>query len=294
MTRQSVSRYLGRSLESPEIRRAMLRLAEELTRRPVRAGRTTVIELGENAEGFNDVAPGTVTAFVAREGEPTLGRLTAAAKAGNAKDFAAAAAEVRQLEDTFFRRVSRASIHGDSGEAAIPSFAEIGYAGKTLIDHIYADDTLRVNVHVFPYNGGQLDRNRFTLVEHYQADCDTPLTALLVVHKPRLSAIENEALALVPPVGSANNIGVSALRAFTPVLVWVGEAAAAAAVGWVVGKVLDWAFGFTAISALPDDVLQSDDFQRKLKTLPPEATAAELVRLRTELLLRKAPATRET
>ena len=64
-----------------------------------------------------------------------------------------------------------------------------------------------------------------------------------------------------------------------------------AAAQWLYNEFVNWyvciLYGKVALDSIPDAVLASDDFQNTLKSLPPEVTAAELVRLRTEILLQQ-------
>lgn len=287
MSREQVTSALTQSLNSGAVQSVFLRFSDENGRRPVRPSRCLVAEITDVTGGFSHIAPGTVTVFVAKESEPLLGRLITAIDCVDSKAFNVATTEIKQMEADIARAIQVAMggpISPRPSATPIPSFAQINYADKTLISHIYVDEVLRVNAHVFPYNGGNLDPTRFSMLEYNQGDFSTPLSCIFVIRKPQLSDIEKEALALVPSNHSANNIGSSALF-FTPILVWIAEAAAAAAVGWVVGKVLDWLFGVTALASIPDEVLKSDDFQRKVRSLPPEVTAAELLRLRMDILL---------
>jgi len=292
MSRKQLDQFLFNAFSSRELTRALVQVSNETMTRPVRPCRCVVAEVPETAKDdeFAGLTPGTVTAFVAEEGEPVLGRLKKAVREHNSKEFGAASEQIKLMEANVARQISTAMIYPASEPRRAPAFAQINYSGKTLISHIYVDETLRVNAHAFTYNGGHLDKNNFSMLEYYRADSDTPLSCLLVIRRPRLGEIEREALRLVPSELSANNISPSALR-ITPVavaaLVWVGEAVAAGVVGWAVGKALDRLFGLAALAALPDEVLESEDFRRKLNSLPPEATAAELLRLRTDILLRR-------
>ena len=70
-----------------------------------------------------------------------------------------------------------------------------------------------------------------------------------------------------------------------------------AAARWVynefVNFIVNFLHGTTAVASLPDAVLEGEAFQNKLKSLPPEVTAVELLRLRTDLLLtQRRPARR--
>jgi hypothetical protein len=292
MSRKNLNEFLTESLDSPVFRRAFVQISLEKATRPVRTCRCVVVEIPEMAQtdDFADITPGTVTAFVAREGEPLLRNLTETIEANDSKEFNSATNQIKQMVAEVSRRIAGAGIYAESQPQALPSFAEISYANKTLIGHVYVDDVLRVNANAFPYNGGYLDRNKFSMIEYYRAASDTPLICVLLIRQPKLSEIEREALRLVPSGSSANNIAALVAEPFTPAVIAILVAAAAE---WVYNEIVNlfvaFLHGTTVLASIPDAVLEGEDFQNKLKSLPPEVTAAELVRLRTDILLQKLP-----
>lgn len=290
MSRRGLNEFLTRSLDSPDFRRAFVQVSEEAATRPVRSCRCVVLEIPKTARtgDFAHVTPGTVTAFVAHEGEPLLRELTEAIEANDSNAFNSATDRIRQMEAKVFARITASEIDPEPRPRAIPSFADVSYAGKTLVRYIHVDEVLRVNVHPFPYNGGHLDRDRFSMIEYYGAESHTPLTCVLLVHQPQLSAIEREALRLVPG-GSANNVAPSPVDPLTPALLEMVLIATPYAAQWLVNEIVGWLVGEAALSSVPDDVLESKEFKDRVESLPPEATAAELLRLRTDILLRKPP-----
>lgn len=295
ISRKNLNEFLTQSLDSPEFRRAFVQVSEETATRPVRACRCVVVAIPETAktDDFAHLTPGTVTAFVAEEGEPLLRKLTETIEANNSEEFSSAIDQIKQMEAKVFSKITASLIYPESKPRALPSFAEISYANKTLISHIHVDEVLRVHVHPFVYNGGYLDRNRFSMVEYYQAGRDTPLTCLLIVRQPKLSEIEREALRLVPSDSSANNIAPSLIAPVTPVLLQVLLAATPVAAQFVYNEIVNFIVfllhGTAALASIPDAVLEGEDFQNMVKSLPPEVTAAELLRLRTDILLQKPP-----
>ena len=220
MTRKDVNEFLTKALDSPEFRRAFVQVSQEKATRPVRPCRCVVVEIPEMAktDDFAHVAPGTVTAFVARVGEPLLAKLTETIQANGSEEFNLVTDQIKKMAAEVSRKIAGAGIYDESQPRAIPSFAEISYANKTLVGHVHVDDILRVHVHAFPYNGGYLDRNQFSMVEYYRAGCDTPLICVLLIRQPKLSEIEREALRLVPSDSSANNIAPAPVAPFTPAL----------------------------------------------------------------------------
>jgi hypothetical protein len=245
MSRKHVNELLAKALDSPDLRGALLQVSQEKATRPVRPCRCVVVEISELAKDreFALITPGTVTAFVGREGEPLLGDLTEAIAANNSAAFNLATDQIQQMMAELSRKIARAGSDAASQRQAFPSIAEISYANKALTSQVYAGDVLRVNVHAFVYNGGHLDRKAFSMSEYYLADSRTPLTCVLVVRQPKLSEIEREALRLVPSGASANNIGAVLIEPVTPALVAFVAIAADAAARWVYNEFVNWFVG---------------------------------------------------
>jgi hypothetical protein len=292
MTRKDVNEFFTKALDSPDFRRAFVQVAEEKATRPVRPCRCVVLEIPEMAQPneFAHIAPGTVTAFISREDEPLLDKLTETIQANDSKKFKLVSHQIKKMAAKFSRSIAGARIHAKSRLRVIPSFAEISYANKTLTSYVHLDDLLRVHVHAFPYNGGYLDRSKFSMVEYYRAGTDSPLTCTLLIRRPKLSEIEREALRLVPGDSSANNIAAGLVAPVTPALIAFVAVATEAAARFIYNEFVNWYVcilygGKDILAAIPDAVLESKNFQNKLKSLPPEVTAAELLRLRADILL---------
>jgi hypothetical protein len=270
MSRTAVG-LLTESLESPDPR-ASVDVTEEHAISPVRRCRCVVLEIPDTAQpgDFVHITPGTVTAFVAREGDPLLLALIAAIEAGNKCELNVATAQI--------------AIHAAARSHAFPTFATISYANKTLVGHVHSDDAPRVHVHVFPYNGGCLDTQHFSLIEYCRPGSDTPLICVLLIRQPILTDIEKEALRLAPSTAAANNItAVKPPDDTVQVLVAMTEAAARFVYNEVV-NFITMILGSSHLASIPDAVLEREDFQRMLTSLPPEMTAAELLRLRADML----------
>ena len=288
MTRKELNDFLSKVMDSPDLRSAFLQVSEEKATRPTRPCRCVVLEIPEMAETneFAHIAPGTVTAFIARESEPLLRKLTETIRASDSKKFKSVTDQIKKMAAELSRKIAGAR----SQPRAIPSVAEISYANKPLTSYLHLDNILRVHVHAFPYNGGYLDRSKFSMVEYYRAGTNTPLTCVLLIRRPKLSEIEREALRLVPSDFSANNIAAAAVAPSTPALLAITVVLAEAAARWLYNEFVNWYVcllygGKDILAAIPKAVLESEDFQKKLKSLPPEVTAAELLRLRADILL---------
>jgi hypothetical protein len=290
MSRKDVNEFVAKIWESPEFRRAFLRVSDEKATRPVRPCRCVVLEIPDMAqsEGFSYLAPGTVSAFVAREGDPLLIKMIETVQANDNKGFDSITDQIKTMAAEFSRRIAGAGDYVESQPRPIPSITEISYANKTLVSDVHVDEVLRVHVHSFPYNGGYLDRSKFSMVEYYRAGSGTPLMCVLLIRQPTLGEIEKEALRLVPSDFSANNIAAEVMP--TTALIVIVEAAVEAALRFIFNEFVNWYMcilegGKTAIASIPDSVLAREDIRNKIKSLPPEVTATELLRLRTEILL---------
>ena len=149
-------------------------------------------------------------------------------------------------------------------------------------------------MHAFPYNGGYLDRKQFSMIEYCRAGTDTPLTCVLLIRQPKLSEIEREALRLVPSDSSANNIAPRRWRLLRRHYWRLSQLRPRPRPGWLYNEFVNCTLPFsTAVTTLSprfqtrcSKVKTSKD---KLKSLPPEVTAAELLRLRADILLQTPP-----
>lgn len=292
MKRKDINEFLTKALNSPDFRRAFVQVSEEKATRPVRPCRCVVLEIPEMARPneFAHIAPGTVTAFIARGGESLLDKLTETIQANDSKGFKLVSDQIKKMAAEFSRNIIGARSYAKSRPRVIPSVAEISYANKTLTSYVHLDDLLRVHVHAFPYNGGYLDRSKFSMVEYYRAGTDSPLTCALLIRRPKLSEIEREALRLVPGDSSVNNIAPGPCDPVTPALIAFIAVTAEHAARFIYNEFVNWYVcilygGKTILTAIPDAVLETKGFQNKLKSLPPEVTAAELLRLRADILL---------
>lgn len=291
MARTDVNDLLSKALESPEFRSAFAHVAKEKATRPVRLCHCVVLEIPQMArpDQYAHITPGTVTAFVAREGEPLLHRLAEALKANASKEFDSITKTILALGDQASREITAAAPRTEPRSRAFPSFVEVSYAHKTLVSCVHVDDFLRIQAYAFPYNGGTLERKHFSMLEYYHAGYDTPMSCVLIIRQPMLSDIERDALRLVPSASSANNVAPAPIDPCTPALLAFLVIATEAAARWLYNEFVNWFVGIlhgtTALAALPDDLLESEELQNKLRTLQ-EATAAELLRLRAEILLK--------
>jgi hypothetical protein len=90
---------------------------------------------------------------------------------------------------------------------AEPVWADVRYGGKTLANALWVPPDLDAAVVVFPYSGGRLAADGFSLIEHVVAGADAGLDAILLVHAPELTAAERSILRRVSEEESEQVVG---------------------------------------------------------------------------------------
>jgi len=174
--------------------------------------------------------PGSITVFMARKGSKILDEVRAAVE-GQADE----AKLTKRLVEHFNSR-RRVSV-----EQAVKMlqkedvFADIRHGGTTVAASLFHPDGLECCVVVLPYNGGRLVRGGLTLIERVKGWIPNPddpdggplpgdplppipepepgpdpspeLEAIALVHPPRLTRVEKEALARVPASQLELNLG---------------------------------------------------------------------------------------
>jgi len=152
-------------------------------------------------------APGTVTLYLGRRGEPMLRQIAETAMR-KGRDDARLALKIREgLE----RRERQRMSVPEAVDLLVkqPVFADLRYGGKTVASHLFVPDDMDIVSVVMPYNGGRLARGGFTLVEHIAEGSHAALTGLLVRAAPPLTRAEAVALSLVPSSQLEANVGVA-------------------------------------------------------------------------------------
>lgn len=138
---------------------------------------------------------GSVTVFVAAQGDPILQRVRDAVTDGDGGDVELVENYIRpSLGDrervTYYqawRQLKRS-----------PVFCSIRYGGRTLATNIFLPTGLDFVMLENPHNGGSLDPPNLTLVEHRLDDTDFALDAVAIRHSPSLTPAERSALEQVP------------------------------------------------------------------------------------------------
>jgi hypothetical protein len=151
-----------------------------------------------------------------------------------------------------------------------PVFADIMYGGEVLNRGVFVPEGSPLTLAVFPYNGGRLAADGFSLAEYYTPDCSVALDAVVVQVSPDLTAAEEAALRKVPDHQSVRNVGAAA---------WCDSTWWAVA-GFVVSATYAVICTILAAKGQPRAISEEE-----LARLDPESSAEELLALRREFIL---------
>jgi len=287
-----VARHLDRSGLAA---RLLMDLEREVGLRPIRVSSCTVLEISPGApedDVLQGIPEGSVVAVLGAEADPLIEEIQDSIRRSDGSRLKAIATKIQKIGDDFDRKVARAvaeakgqpeKVELDFRASDLPTVTEIRYKEKTLVSFFAVTEDFPINFQVFAYNGGFLDREAFSLIEHHESDSSPRLACILIVRPPQLSDLEARALELVPPELSEGNIS-SGLIATEPVLVSVREASSICLVvhqQWVI-KAARWA-GSRAFARVSTD--EGTTFARTLQALPPKPSAHQLLVARTEALL---------
>ncbi|MCB1020569.1 MAG: hypothetical protein H6509_07455 [Bryobacterales bacterium] len=256
--------------------------------------RAVTLEASAEYEG---VPEGCVVGYFATEGNKTLDAIYEAAKAGDLKKLdqlhsRLAASHLKQLESLGDKPV---------GIAKTPLWGELRYRSKTISRALLAETAAWVDVRFFPYNGGKLFDDDFSLVNFPLSANRKLLTGVLLKRPPQLSALESEILSQIPREGTESNIGVEsgifghvvrAVAKATKKVVVATVDAAKRAVNWVTenktavleATMLTYEVATMATGGCP--VLPGATVTQSIK---PSSSAADLLAIRREALLAQMP-----
>lgn len=182
---------------------------DELEVRRVRRRKLTALEYRPGPAGKDEwplALPGTVTLILARANAPVLAEIEDAVRSP------ATGADVG-IAKRLLEGIARKSGPGwawtskAASMLAEPVWADVRYGGKTLANALWVPPDLEAAVVVFPYTGGRLAPDAFTLVEHLAAGSDAELDAILLVHSPELTAAERGILRRMPEDESEQVVG---------------------------------------------------------------------------------------
>ncbi len=286
--------------------RLLMDLEREVGLRPIRVSSCTVLEISPGApedDVLQGIPEGSVVAVLGAEADPLIEEIQDSIRRSDGSRLKAIATKIQKIGDDFDRKVARAvaeakgqpeKVELDFRASNLPTVTEIRYKEKTLVSFFAVTEDFPINFQVFAYNGGFLDREAFSLIEHHESDSSPRLACILIVRPPQLSDLEARALELVPPELSEGNIS-SGLIAFIPAVVVfvtafaarklvqkVVEAAIVAAVAWAVERVLNKIFGATPRI---ESLISSDEARAALDELEPGASARQLLETRRNLVL---------
>ncbi|GAA3050545.1 hypothetical protein GCM10020000_34310 [Streptomyces olivoverticillatus] len=154
-------------------------------------------------------APGTVTLYLARRGSPRLREIAESLVRRTGRDVEIA----REIRESLELRPRLSVPEAVDRMLAEPVFAELRYGSKPVVNNLFVPEDTEVVSVVFPYNGGRLARDGFTLTEYVIDTCPTGLSGLLVRAAPPLTRAEAVALQLLPPSQLELNVGSAVVDA---------------------------------------------------------------------------------
>jgi hypothetical protein len=286
--------------------RVLVELEREVGLRPIRTSRCMVVEIPSDVsedEAFALIPEGAAVAVLGVEADPLVEEIQEAVRQGDSSGLKRVATELDKIGDDFDQKIARAVAAGadqpeklelDFRARDLPTLTDIRYKDKTLVNFFAVTEDFRVNFQLFAYNGGFLDHEAFSLIEHYKSDSDPRLTCILILRPPQLSELEAQALELVPPELSEGNISSSLIAIIPAVVAFVtavaarkvvqkvAEAALVAAVAWAVEKGLNKLIGN---APRLERIITAESAREALDELPPGASARQLLETRRQLVL---------
>jgi hypothetical protein len=152
--------------------------------------------------------PGSITLFFTRSTEDIVERIRSAASNGSNVAHDELSQEVQANFD------GRDPINYSRAWRLLkrsPVFADVRCGSKTLATNLFLPEDMSIGRISFPYNGGTLPADTFTLVEHVDDNFDDGgFTAIALSDPGELTAAERAALLEVPADQAELNISTSA------------------------------------------------------------------------------------
>lgn len=165
-----------------------------------------------------------------------------------------------------------------------PVYADIDYGGQALHKGLFVPSGMDAVSTVFPYNGGRLSSEGFTLVEHYRDDSKAGLEAFVLRSAPQLTPAERAALNDVPDDQLSHTIGMASWCETTWwVAATVALATAFPAATAVTATTL--VISRNPVEAQWDEHLADD----QVKRLGPAASARSLLAMRRNIIETNIP-----
>lgn len=176
---------------------------DEISKRRRHESPCRVVELDDVPPGELSFLPeGSIAIFVAARDSPNLELLYTALRSGEYDAFrAAVGANLRRVSGLLRRR---GRFHGGNFRNPLV-LGEVSYRGKSLSRAFMVSDALPVNFAFLPYLGGHLSHGDFQLTDYSKSD--GRLEAVVVLRKPRLTKVEQDLRAQIPPESATIQIG---------------------------------------------------------------------------------------
>jgi hypothetical protein len=158
-----------------------------------------------------------------------------------------------------------------------PVYADIRYGGETLNKGLFLPPGVDVITSVFPYNGGRLAPEGFSLVERFRDESKAGLEALIMRSAPNLTESEKTALLSVPSDQLVNNVGVASWCDTT----WWAAAVVALALAFPAATA---AAATTLLMSKGESAFNENLPDKEIQKLGPAASARSLLALRRKLI----------
>jgi hypothetical protein len=241
-------------------------VVSEITARPTRESKLTVVDAPRSTKTPRLTAPGTIMVYLAKKRTHAIDEVRAAFKEGGRR--------LEKLQTDIHKQLKRTKSSSPKAFVELmlrqPVLADIRYGGATLNSGFF----LPKGVDLFPipvaYNGGRLAREGFTLAEYYKEGSDAALEGIVVCSAPSLTDAEKAALRLVPQDQLVRNVAGLADWCDST---WWAIAAAVVAAAEITVQV-------TCVCAAMEEVHLSEN---ALKRLGPAASARKLIELRRQV-----------
>ena len=243
----------------------------EMRRRSVRVTKADVIEVTRTRLQKPTLgAPGSMTVFLAAKSSAAMDEVRAAVNEGGlpAKKLS------EHVSRQYKRRRQQTVKEAVKAISRARVFAELRYGGATLATGLFLPKGLDVAVLCFPYNGGRLTRDGFTLVEYIDRHAtDAGIDVLVIKVDPDLSDVEEGLLEAQNDADRFQNVGYEA---------WCDTTAWAVAAGVVAAATL--AAAVATLGCVAPNVEVPHLSERDVQRLGPEASVQKLLNIRRDAL----------
>jgi hypothetical protein len=217
---------------------------------------------------------GTATLFFAKKGDAFLDKIYQSLKKKGGAD--------RSITDKFAKQFDGLDEMSLEEAAQVHKkqhvLASLRYGGKTLVEGIFTPDKVSVGAVAMPYNGGQLLKSGFQLVEHLKEGTAEALQGFIVIHEPPLTKAEKDILKKLPADQLELNVGTCPVG-FAPALIAIAVAICLATGICCPQRNEDFVIPQYALD--PYDIHLSDQVISRISAA---AAAAEILKIRRNFL----------